>query len=74
MTEKRFIDHEFIARIEGVLRVKGITPTAFGRVVANDSMLLADLRDGRELRRDMRLKIEQFITENLPDSQDRAAS
>jgi hypothetical protein len=38
---------DLIARIDAHLAASGETPSAFGRRVAKDSNLVADLRDGR---------------------------
>lgn len=64
MTENPYIDHDLLARIDRFLEAEHMTPTAFGRRVANDSMLVPQIREGRELRRATRAKIEAFIAKH----------
>jgi hypothetical protein len=60
-------DDALISQIKSTLSERGVTPTAFGRQVANDSMLLIDLRKGRELRKELRIRLEKFLAgEPLP--------
>lgn len=68
MTNRSYIDHDLIARIEGFLSASRMSPTAFGRKVGNDGDLLADLKGGRELRRKTREKIEAFIASESKSS------
>lgn len=72
----RFVDHELISSIEDALTRRGMSATAFGRAISNDSMLLADLKDGREVRRSVRERIQAFISganDSRPGSQARAS-
>lgn len=57
----RFIDQDLISRIEDFISRGGLSPTSFGVRCVNDPRLLADLKEGRELRRKTREKIEAFI-------------
>lgn len=54
-------DDTLISQIKETLAQRGVTPTAFGRQVANDSMLLLDLEAGRELRRELRVRLAKFL-------------
>ena len=54
-------DDTLISQIEETLAQRGVTSTAFGRQVANDSMLLLDLKAGRELRRELRVRLAKFL-------------
>lgn len=57
----RFIDYDLIARIEQCITVHGLNQTSFGIKSVNDPRLLLDLKEGRELRRATRERIEAFI-------------
>lgn len=48
--------------IETGLRRAGMTPSRFGREVANDPRLVFDLRRGRQLRDDTERRIRGFLT------------
>lgn len=50
-----------LSEIESYLANRGITATAFGSSAVNDPRLVFDLRDGRELRRTTRKKVEDFM-------------
>lgn len=54
-------DDTLISQIEQTLSERRVSPTAFGREVANDSNLLLNLKDGRELRRELRVRLEKFL-------------
>lgn len=59
----RFIDHDLIARIEQCIAAHGLNQTSFGVKSVNDPRLVLDLKEGRELRRATRERIESFIAE-----------
>jgi 2,4-dienoyl-CoA reductase-like NADH-dependent reductase (Old Yellow Enzyme family) len=59
--QDRFIDRDLIARIEKFIARGGLSATSFGMKSVNDPRLVADLKDGRELRRKTRERIEAFI-------------
>lgn len=63
MSDQQFIDHKLLSRIDACLTTTGMSPTEFGLKAINDKRLIPDLREGRELRRATREKIEQFIAE-----------
>jgi hypothetical protein len=48
-------------KIERFLRATEIPPTKFGRMAINDPRLVADLRNGRELRPGTVARIEAFL-------------
>ena len=50
-----------IRDIERFLRHTGIAPTTFGRLAAADPRLVFDLRNGREPRKGLRLRVEHFM-------------
>ena len=50
-----------IRDIERFLRHTGLAPTTFGRLSAADPRLVFDLRNGREPRKGMRLRVEHFM-------------
>lgn len=49
-----------LSEVEAFLSETEMTPTAFGRVFSDPS-LVSDLREGRECRRAMRARIREFI-------------
>lgn len=59
---KRHIDKDLIARIERCIAATGSNMTAFGKEAIKDHRLLADLKEGRELRRATREQVEDFLT------------
>lgn len=54
-------DLELIAHIEAFLAIADMRPTTFGRLAAKDQNLIAQLKDGRELRRKTRERVLSFI-------------
>jgi hypothetical protein len=61
-----------LKHIEKFLSQTGMAWTKFGRLVAGDPRLVADLRNGREPRPDLTSRIENFIanhTSNHTESQ-----
>ena len=50
-----------IRDIERFLRHTGLPPTTFGRLAAADPRLVSDLRNGREPRKGLRLRVEHFM-------------
>ena len=52
--------------VDAYLRDSGLKPTRFGKLVNNDPMLVADLRDGRDVRKSTEQRILAFIRENPP--------
>ena len=50
-----------IRDIERFLRQSGLPPTTFGRLAASDPRLVFDLRNGREPRKGLRLRVEHFM-------------
>ena len=50
-----------IREIERFLRRTGLAATTFGRLAAADPRLVFDLRNGREPRKGLRLRIEHFM-------------
>ena len=50
-----------IREIERFLRQSGLPPTTFGRLAASDPRLVFDLRNGREPRKGLRLRVEHFM-------------
>ena len=51
-----------LRRIEQFLRETGMAWTRFGRIVAHDPRLVADMRNGRQPRPETAARIEAFIT------------
>ena len=51
--------------VERFLTASGMSPTAFGRVVARDPALVHDMRAGRDLRRTTRARIRAFINAEM---------
>ena len=56
-----------IRDIERFLRQSGLPPTTFGRLAASDPRLVSDLRNGREPRKGLRLRVEHFMN-TFPES------
>jgi hypothetical protein len=50
-----------IRQIEGFLRRTGLAPTRFGQLAAADPRLVFDLRNGREPRKRLTLRVEHFM-------------
>jgi hypothetical protein len=50
-----------IREIEKFLRRTGLAPTRFGRLAASDPRLVFDLRNGRDPRKRMKLRVEHFM-------------
>ena len=50
-----------IRQVEGFLRRTGLPATKFGRLAAADPRLVFDLRNGREPRKRMVLRVEHFM-------------
>ena len=50
-----------IREIERFLRRTGLAATTFGRLAAADPRLVFDLRNGREPRKGLRLRVEHFM-------------
>jgi hypothetical protein len=50
-----------IREIEKFLRERGVAATTFGRLAASDPRLVFDLRNGREPRKPLRLRVEHFM-------------
>ena len=50
-----------IRDIERFLRQSGLPPTTFGRLAASDPRLVFDLRNGREPRKGLRIRVEHFM-------------
>ena len=48
-------------RIERYLRMTDMPPTKFGRLAINDPRLVRDLRNGREIGRQVSARIEAFL-------------
>lgn len=59
----KFIDHDLLGTIQQFIGERGMSPSTFGRRVANDAMLVKQLRDGREIRHAIRSRIMSFIAE-----------
>lgn len=53
--------------VELFLRATGMSASAFGRAVASDPVLVLDLRNGREPRRETRRRIRDYINAALAD-------
>lgn len=53
-----------LLRIERHLRLRRMTPTRFGRDAVGDPNLIAQLRDGRELRSATVQKIVDYLDDN----------
>ncbi|MEY2943202.1 MAG: hypothetical protein RLY97_1216 [Pseudomonadota bacterium] len=56
-----------LKRVEKFLTQTGMAWTKFGRLVAGDPRLVADLRNGREPRPDLTSRIENFISTHTPN-------
>ena len=50
-----------IRDIERFMRRTGLPPTTFGRLAVADPRLVFDLRNGREPRKGLRLRVEHFM-------------
>jgi len=60
-----------LGAVEDFISRSGQTPTAFGRSVLGDPMLVFDLRTGRELRRATADRVLAYIRDtNLPHQPD----
>ena len=58
-----------LREVERFLRRTGLPATRFGRLAAADPRLVADLRNGREPRRRMVIRVEHFMN-TYPESPD----
>lgn len=47
----------FKTEVESFITARGISPTQFGRLYANDPLFVFQLRDGREPRTETRSKV-----------------
>jgi hypothetical protein len=54
-----------LRQIEEFLKKTGMPWTKFGRIVAHDPRLVADMRNGRSPRPDLAQRIESFIKSGL---------
>lgn len=61
-TRPEIVEAPLLAEIETFLAASGETPTAFGRRVAADPSLVADLRSGRSVGRRLRERIQAALT------------
>ena len=50
-----------LRKIERFLARTGMPVTKFGRLCARDPRLVSDMRNGRELRRQLRSRVEHFM-------------
>ena len=48
-------------RLERQIRASGVTPSRIGRLIANDSRLIFDLRNGRQLQGRTHCKVDAWI-------------
>ena len=49
--------------VERFLRETELPPTKFGRLAAHDPRLVLDMRNGREIREPMALRLREFMGE-----------
>jgi len=54
-------DAELMASIRQFIKATHISPSTFGRAVANDPSLIDGVKKGRELRRELRAKVLNYI-------------
>jgi hypothetical protein len=69
-----FTLHDLIARVDAHLAASGESPAAFGRRVANDSNLVADLRAGRQPRMCLAARIWDAAAKGSPSRSPRRVS
>ena len=50
--------------VERFLRETELPPTKFGRLAARDPRLVLDMRNGREIREPMALRLREFMGEH----------
>lgn len=50
-----------LARLERLIRVSGLAPSAIGRMVLKDPALVSDMRRGRQLRPSTLVKLDAWI-------------
>lgn len=55
-----------LREIEKFLRRTGMPATKFGRLAARDPRLVLDMRNGREPRRRMVIRVEHFMNNYAP--------
>lgn len=65
----QYIDTELLDQIAAFLARTGMSPTMFGNKAASDPRLIPDLKEGRELRRQLRERVLKFIADNTPDDE-----
>lgn len=58
---------DLLNEIEAFRADHGIAESSFGRKAANDTRLIGQLRDGRELRRATVAKVRQFMATYRPE-------
>ena len=58
-----------LRQIEEFLRMSGMPWTKFGRLVAHDPRLVGDMRNGRQPRPDLTLRIRAFIEASIANLQ-----
>jgi homoserine dehydrogenase len=52
-----------LEQIEAYIAARGMSATAFGRAAVNDPGFVFKIRDGRELRRATRERVQSFLSE-----------
>lgn len=57
-----------LSAIEAFLEQHGMTPTAFGKLAAGDPAFVFELRDGREPRRALRDRVNNYMRDYRPPS------
>jgi hypothetical protein len=62
------IHHKLILEIEQYLSATGMARSAFGKLALNDFGLVADLKNGRELRRENERRVRSFMESNPPST------
>ncbi|RVQ65499.1 hypothetical protein EKN06_13270 [Croceicoccus ponticola] len=55
-----------LREVEKFLRRTGMPATKFGRLAVSDPRLVLDLRNGREPRRRMMMRVEHFMNNHTP--------
>lgn len=61
-------DADILRSIEAFRRRHSIPVTTFGRLAVGDANLIANLKDGRELRRATEARVRKFMAEYRPAS------
>jgi hypothetical protein len=62
--KSNIVEHELLAKIEAFCAVHGMGPSAFSLRAVGDPTFVKTLRNGREVRRRTRARVEAFMDQH----------